>query len=165
MIVWVLIVLVAIALTGGGYAFYQYRAAQKSELSGIPPYMMTQQSYPIDSVPPAARTSAEDALRAFVGGVEPDFTIVGERFFAAKGHIIGDALRHSVNDHLTTVSSYQLDSQGDSSNFYMVWRHGNQLQRRFSDHRIVAAVLDAPMESSTADGQIYLYGYFELAPR
>ncbi|MFV8135973.1 hypothetical protein ACNQR7_00240 [Mycolicibacterium senegalense] len=164
MIVWVLIVLV-VAFTGGGYIIYQYRAAQKSELADIPPYMMTQQSYPIDSLPSAARVSAEDALRAFVAGIEPGFTIVGERFFAAKGHVIGDALRHSVNDHLTEVSSYQLDSQGDSSNFYMVWRRGGRLQRLFSDERIVAAVLDAPVESGTTDGQIYVYGYFELAPR
>lgn len=165
MIVWVLVVLVVVAVSGGGYVFYQYRAAQKSELADIPPYMMTQQSYPIDSVPPTTRTSAEEALRAFVTGIEPDVTIVGERFFAAKGHVIGDALRHSVNDHLTEVSSYRLDSQGDSSNFYMVWRRGGKLQRLFSDHRIVAALLDAPVESGTADGQIYIYGYFELAPR
>ncbi|WP_139335058.1 hypothetical protein [Mycobacterium sp. GA-1841] len=166
MIVWVVIVLAAVVVfAGGGYVFYQCRSAQKSELADIPPYMMSQQSFSIDSVSPAARRSSEDALRTFVSDVYPDSAIVGERFFAAKGHIIGDALRHSVDDHLTSVSSYELERQGDNPNFYMVWQRGSRLQRFFSDHRIVAVVSAAPAESDTADEPIYIYGYFELAPR
>lgn len=176
---WVLAAVTVVLVGAGGYVYAEYRFSQRpSSLASIPEYpygtgpdSLIGSSYPINDLTSQERKYAETTLHQFVSTIVAGYHITGQRFLAGKsGGFEWDAIRSEVGGYLhNTFSSYRIETNGSTPEAeldiaYIVWRRTSRLQQLFNDNIIVAAGFPHPIRPAPAAGQIYVYGYFELAP-
>ncbi|MFL0241671.1 hypothetical protein [Mycobacterium sp. SMC-17] len=171
---WIVLTVVAfIAIVAGGTTMYRIWQRPPIPLADIPAYpyekfQMRGASLPIDSVDPAVRTRAEQALTQFASTVESGYVVAGNRFLAGRGGFTWDAVRSEAGGYLQRAG-YSADRAGQTPEreidfAYILWRRDSKFWRPTSSDRILAVALQEPVTPGSIDEQVHIYGYFRLTP-
>ncbi len=149
----------------GGYVYWQYRTSRPPALDSMPIYS-ARVAVPVTDIPEPQRAGAEAQLRDLASTARPGYRVVAERFLAAKGEFIWDAVRHSTGSYLKSTSGYGVQDDGWTHGqevLYLIYGH-HGLRRLFNDDVIVVAAAGKPITRTASGDDVHLYGYFRLNP-
>lgn len=150
------------------YIVGQYAIAQKASLDTLPEYPFVDAVVSLDDIVPPERDRAEAELRRFAGAVAPGYRPAGERFLAAKGEFIWDAVRSSVGGCLSRAGFHVRDvgqtPHGSDDLAFIVWDRPNTVQHWIDPEQMLAVGLQNPLRGGRAGEQhVHLYAYFQLS--